>query len=98
MTTYTVKAGDSLSKIARDRLGNMALWKDIAMLNNIRNADLIYPGQVLKLPEVQVIVPQQKAELQTASLGGLVVGGFLLLLVAGTYFENEKKKKAKQNA
>ena len=48
--TYTVKAGDSLSKIARDELGDMNRWKEIASLNGISSPYTIYPKQKLKLP------------------------------------------------
>ena len=48
--TYTVKAGDSLSKIARDELGDMSRWKEIASLNGISSPYTIYPNQKLKLP------------------------------------------------
>ena len=50
--TYTVVKGDSLSKIARDLLGDARKWRAIYELNKdqIKNPDLIYPGQVLKLP------------------------------------------------
>lgn len=47
--TYTVQYGDSLSKIARDQLGDMNLWPAIAKLNNITNPDLIRPGDQLNL-------------------------------------------------
>lgn len=46
-TTYTVKAGDTLSAIGK-RYG--VSWKDIASLNKIKNPNLIYPGQVFKIP------------------------------------------------
>jgi len=48
--TYTVKAGDSLSKIASLYPG--IGWKDIFEANKdqITNPDLIHPGQVLKIP------------------------------------------------
>ena len=51
--TYTVVAGDSLSKIAKKLLGNAARWKEIHALNHdqIKNPDLIRPGQVLKIPD-----------------------------------------------
>ena len=52
MATYTVKGGDSLSKIARDVLNNMELWPQIASLNNIRPPYTIFPGQVLTLPAI----------------------------------------------
>lgn len=46
MNTYTVVAGDTLSAIAL-RFGTTV--SNLATLNNIRNVDLIYVGQVLKL-------------------------------------------------
>ena len=50
--TYTVAAGDSLSKIAKKLLGNANRWHEIHELNKdtIKNPDLIRPGQVLKIP------------------------------------------------
>lgn len=50
--TYTVKAGDSLSKIAQREYGDGAQWKKIFEANRdtIKNPDLIHPGQVLELP------------------------------------------------
>jgi LysM repeat protein len=47
---YTVKTGDTLSKIAYDRLGKSSRWTEIANLNGIRDPRRIHPGQVLKLP------------------------------------------------
>lgn len=51
--TYTVKKGDSLSKIAKSVYGDAQQWRKIHEANRdiIDNPDLIYPGQVLKLPE-----------------------------------------------
>ena len=50
--TYTVVAGDSLSKIAKKVYGDAKRWKEIFEANKdkIKNPDLIYPGQVLKIP------------------------------------------------
>ena len=50
--TYTVKAGDSLSKIAQRELGDGSKWKAIYEANRdqIKDPDLIHPGQVLNLP------------------------------------------------
>ena len=50
--TYTVKAGDSLSKIAQREYGEASQWKKIYEANRdtIKNPDLIHPGQTLKLP------------------------------------------------
>jgi len=51
--TYTVVAGDSLSKIAKRTYGDANRWRVIYELNKdiIKNPDLIYPGQVLTLPD-----------------------------------------------
>lgn len=45
--TYTVQSGDALWSIAR-KYGTT--WNTIAALNNLSNPNLIYPGQVLKVP------------------------------------------------
>jgi nucleoid-associated protein YgaU len=45
--TYTVKSGDTLSEIAA---GFGVDWHEMAELNNLENPDLIYPGQVFKVP------------------------------------------------
>lgn len=46
-TTYTVKAGDTLSGIGK-KYG--VSWKDIASINKIKNPNLIYPGQTFIIP------------------------------------------------
>lgn len=48
--TYTVKTGDTLWDIAQNLLGNGARYKEIVSLNNLHSS-IIYPGQVLKIPE-----------------------------------------------
>jgi nucleoid-associated protein YgaU len=50
--TYTVVAGDSLSKIAKHLYGDSAKWHAIYEANRdkIKNPDLIHPGDVLTLP------------------------------------------------
>jgi nucleoid-associated protein YgaU len=45
--TYTVKSGDTLSEIAA---GYGVDWHEMARLNNLENPDLIFPGQVFKVP------------------------------------------------
>ena len=51
--TYTVKAGDTLSKIAKEHLGNANAYMDIFNANNdqLTDPDKIKPGQVLKIPQ-----------------------------------------------
>ena len=51
--TYTVKSGDSLWAIAKRILGDGSRWQEIynANVNVIgKNPNLIYPGQVLRIP------------------------------------------------
>ena len=52
--TYTVVRGDTLSEIAQ-RYGTTVSY--LAKLNNIRNVNLIYVGQVLKISEVVTVTP-----------------------------------------
>jgi len=50
--TYTVAAGDTLSKISKHFYGSANHWNDIFQANRdqLSNPDLIKPGQVLKIP------------------------------------------------
>jgi nucleoid-associated protein YgaU len=50
--TYTVKAGDTLSKIAKEHLGDANAYMKIfdANKDQLSDPDKIKPGQVLKLP------------------------------------------------
>lgn len=49
---YTIRSGDSLSKIAKEFYGNAADWQKIYQANKdtIKDPDLIYPGQKIKIP------------------------------------------------
>lgn len=50
--SYTVVAGDSLSKIAKKFYGNANAWNTIFQANKdkISNPDMIHPGQLLRIP------------------------------------------------
>ncbi len=50
--TYTVKSGDTFSKIAKEHLGDAGAYMKIFDLNKdqLTNPDQIKPGQVLRLP------------------------------------------------
>lgn len=48
---YTVEAGDSLSTIARDIMGDITLWPQLAQRNGLVDPYVIYPGQVLDIPD-----------------------------------------------
>jgi nucleoid-associated protein YgaU len=51
--TYTVKPGDTLSKIAREHLGDANAYTEIFNANRdqLSDPDKIKPGQVLKIPQ-----------------------------------------------
>ena len=46
---YTVQKGDSLWKIAQEQLGSGTRYTEIMQLNHL-SSDVIYPGQIFKLP------------------------------------------------
>ncbi|WP_120429359.1 peptidoglycan-binding protein LysM [Acinetobacter baylyi] len=50
---YTVKAGDNLSKISKEYYGDPNHYNKIFEANKplLKDADDIYPGQVLRIPE-----------------------------------------------
>jgi len=101
METYHVKPGDSLSKISQLKYGDFSMVNEIAKLNNISNINLIMPGQVLRLPEVQevevTVIDQNGNTVSTTNkknwlpylLGGLLVAG-------GIYYVMNRKKKGKK--
>lgn len=47
--TYTVKKGDCLWNIAKSVYGSGTWCYELARKNNIKNPNLIYPGQVLEI-------------------------------------------------
>ena len=51
--SYTVVKGDSLSKIAKHLYGDAQKWRKIYEANRdqIKNPDLIYPGQTFTIPD-----------------------------------------------
>ena len=48
--SYTVKSGDTLSYIAQKLHTTV---KELTELNDISNPNLIYPGEILKVPELK---------------------------------------------
>lgn len=58
LTVETVQPGSSLWRIARERYGRGILYVQVFEANRdrIRNPDLIYPGQVFLLPEIETEV------------------------------------------
>jgi len=53
--TYTVKSGDTLSKIAKEMYGDAGKYPQIFEANRpmLKDPDKIYPGQVLRVPPEQ---------------------------------------------
>lgn len=49
---HTVESGDTLSKIAKEHYGDMMKYPEIFEANKpmLKSPDLIYPGQVLRIP------------------------------------------------
>ena len=47
VTTYTVKAGDTLAAIAG---AHGTTWEQLATINHTANPNLILPGQIVKIP------------------------------------------------
>ena len=52
-STYTVQAGDTLSKIAKEKLGDANAYMEIFNANKglLTDPNKIKPGQVLKMPQ-----------------------------------------------
>lgn len=77
--TYTVAPGDSLSLIAGKHCGNPADWTGIfeASKNQIKNPDIIYPGQHVTLDcrEVKVFTALAVPDAVTAHTTAAVSGG-----------------------
>ncbi|MFC1850790.1 LysM peptidoglycan-binding domain-containing protein [candidate division CSSED10-310 bacterium] len=51
---YTIKPGDTLGKIAKEHYGDAMKYKMIFEANEtvIKNPDMIYPGQKIRLPKI----------------------------------------------
>ena len=88
---YKVKAGESISIIARDVLGEMDRWPEIAFINGLRHPYFIYPGQILELPpetggdivevESTVVAPiALRSPIRPATVFVLAVGAALLFM------------------
>lgn len=52
--TYVVRSGDTLSKIAKEMLGDSGAFMDIFKANRdqLTDPNIIRPGQVLKIPQL----------------------------------------------
>jgi len=70
-TTYTVKAGDTLGKIALAHYGIVEKYQAIFEANRhiLSNPNTIYVGQVLTLPEANLLAPAEGETLYTIQPG-----------------------------
>ena len=86
-STYTVKAGDSLSAIAARLLGDPMRWKEIFNINpDIADPNVIRIGQVIKIPAgaiasstdpVKTTLPAPRVTAVTVADAPAVEGSFL---------------------
>ena len=47
---YVVRPSDNLSKFGREMLTSPRAWNDVAKFNQLKNPDVIFPGQQLNIP------------------------------------------------
>ncbi len=59
--TYTVKAGQGLSQVAKEALGDGKRWVEIAKANGLKAPYTLTKGQVLKLPDGVIAQADVKA-------------------------------------
>jgi nucleoid-associated protein YgaU len=54
--TYTIEKGDTLSHVAKRFYGKAKYWRQIHEANRdtIENPDRIFPGQVIRLPAIDI--------------------------------------------
>ena len=67
--SYTVVAGDSLWAICKKMYGDGSLAYKLATANDIKNPNLIYPGQVLTLPDAATLANLSATAAPTSSGG-----------------------------
>jgi LysM repeat protein len=68
--SYTVKKGDSLWAICKAIYGDGSLAYKLATANSIKNPNLIYPGQVLTLPDAATLASMTATVAPSSSSSG----------------------------
>lgn len=90
----TVRPGDTLWRLSNEVLTGPAAWREVARRNRLRNADRIFPGQVLQVPQrllrmqpvdARLVLVQGDVELagRPAVAGNAVSAGQLLRTGSG---------------
>lgn len=69
-SSYTVVRGDSLWAICKRVYGDSSLAYKLATANGIKNPNLIYPGQVLTLPDKGMLAGYAATKAPTAAETG----------------------------
>ena len=101
---YTVKAGDSLWKIAQEVYGDSSKWKLIQKANDIKNTEALKIGMVLIIPEastekkVEVEKPAPAAPSTAGERTHTVKKGETLWTIAQEYYGDSSKWKLIQKA
>lgn len=82
-TSYTVKKGDSISRIAQRHLQTnkrSEIAKNVNIIKrlnpNIKNYNLIYPGQMLELPRRGIVLTKEEAATPEAGYWEKLIDGF----------------------
>ncbi|MBN2010722.1 LysM peptidoglycan-binding domain-containing protein [candidate division KSB1 bacterium] len=60
-TTHTIQQGEYLSKIAQHYYGRSDYWRELALINRAPNSDLVFPGEEIIIPRLEVIENIRKA-------------------------------------
>jgi len=91
---YHVQQGDSLSKLTQDVLESNTGWSKVAKYNNLPNAHLLYPGEVLHIPfawlknypadaHIETVSGEVRLNGNPAKVGDAVSGQAVLVTAAG---------------
>lgn len=60
-TVHQVNAGEYLSKISQQYYGDAKYWRELALVNRAPDSDLIFPGEEIFIPAIEVIMQLHQA-------------------------------------
>ncbi len=91
---YQIKRGDTLSKLTNELLDSPARWSEVARYNQLPNANLVQPNQILHIPlawlknypaqaRIESLTGEVKLNGRTAQVGDAVVSGDKLETASG---------------
>ncbi len=86
---YVIQSGDTLSMVAKKVFGDSGKWKDIAELSGIKNANLVYPGEVVyyQLNEESLVYAEAELKKEEVVQFSMVVkSGDTLSKIAQEYY------------